>query len=52
MILEVKMGDVKWPAIAIQAILPTALRNDPWLRTFVDPQTIEPILKINMTSEA
>lgn len=44
--------DSRAPEEAIQAILPTALRNDPWLRTFVDPQTIEPILKINMTSEA
>ena len=30
----------KAPKEAIQAILPTALKNDPWSRNFVDPHTI------------
>lgn len=37
------------PEEAIRAILPVALKNDPWLRTFADPQTIEPVLKITAT---
>lgn len=32
---------------AVRALLPTALKNDPWLRTFADPQVIEPTLKVN-----
>lgn len=36
---------------AIQAILSTALKNDPWLRAFADPQVIEPTLTVNSASE-
>ena len=37
------------PEEAIRAILPVALKNDPWLRTFADPQAIKPVLKITAT---
>lgn len=37
------------PEADIRALLPTALKNDPWLRMLVDPQAIEPVLKITTT---